>query len=415
VSRFWHRLSLLVVLVGGCGDDVLEYEGTAGQATPARLDAWVPAVPVRVDEVAALDFLVDTGAPVSMLDVDSFPDRDDGAHQVELQGFGLRFPAYPVLAFDVFAYEQAPEVALHGIIGGDLLRHFAVTIDYQVPRVWLEDAPDGLPAGVATGAVEAGVAIAAEVRGGGAALIPGACPGGCGTVELDATRFLVQVRIEDDATPRWMLVDTGATAVVLDAAVADALPDPDRPRLQGVTVGTAMGQVTAYYTRLARLEVGAAAEDHSVSALVLPDPGLFQGLSAEVGVEVVGLLGASFLRRFLTTIDYPAATLSLAPYRTTGHIDPDEFVRVGFTMTQRDAAWQVQDVYPGTDAAAQGLISGDTIAELDGTAIGGAPASRVAELLSGFGLGDQVPVGVNRDGALEVVLVTVEDLLPAYP
>lgn len=409
------RLSLLLALLAACGDDVLEYEGAAGQATAARLDAWVAAVPVRVDGAEARDFLVDTGAPVSMLDADSFPDRVEGATTVALDGFGLRIPGAPVLVFDVFAYEQPAEVALHGIIGGDLLRHFAVSIDYQNPRVWLEDAPDGLPAGVAGAAVEDVIAMPASVRGGGRALVPGDCPGGCGTVDLAATRFLVEVRLEDDDAPRWMLVDTGATAVVLDPAVAAALLDPDRPRLDGVTVGTAMGQVTAYYTRLARLEVGGAAASPSVAVLVLPDDSLFAGLSVEVGVEVAGLLGASFLRRFLTTIDYPAATLRLAPYRATGHIDPDEFVRVGFTMTQRDGTWQLQDVYPGTDAAAQGLTPGSTVAELDGTAITGATATEIAGLLSGFGLGDQVPVGVNRDGSIVVVPVTVEDLLPAYP
>lgn len=402
----------LVVLLAACGDDVLDYEGSPGQATAARLDAWVPAVPVSVDGAPVRDFLVDTGAPVSMLDVDSFPGRDQGVAWVALDGFGLRIPDHEVLVFDVFAYEQD---VLHGIIGGDLLRHFAVSVDYQQPRVWLEDTPAGLPAGVSPGAVDPGVTVPAAVRGGGAGQVPGECPGGCGTVDLHATRFLVEVRLEDDPEPRWMLVDTGATAVVLDPELATALPDPDRPRLDGVTVGTAMGQATAYYTRLARLEVGGAVEDHGVPVLVLPEVSLFEGLSAEVGVEVVGLLGASFLRRFLTTVDYPDATLTLAPYRATGHIDPDEFVRVGFTMTQRDATWQVQDVYPGTDAAAEGLIPGDTIAELDGTSIAGAPAAEVAGLLAGFGLGDEVPVGVNRAGAIEVVLVTVEDLLPAYP
>jgi predicted aspartyl protease len=403
----WCSRLALVALLAACGDDVLHYEGSPGQATAARLDAWVPAVPVSVDGAPVRDFLVDTGAPVSMLDVDSFPGRDQGVARVALDGFGLRIPDYPVLVFDVFAYEQAPAVALHGIIGGDLLRHFAVTVDYQQPRLWLEDAPAGLPAGVAAGAVEAGVAVPAEVRGGGVGRVPGDCPGGCGEVELAATRFLVEVRLEDDPAPRWMLVDTGATAVVLDPQLATSLPDPDRPRLDGVTVGTAMGQTTAYYTRLARLEIGGAVEDHGVPVLVLPDVDIFEGLSAEVGVEVVGLLGASFLRRFLTTIDYPAATLTLAPYRTTGHIDPDEFVRVGFTMTQRDAVWQIQDVYPGTDAAAEGLTPGDTIAELDGTSIAGAPAAEVAGLLAGFGLGDEVPVGVNRAGAIEVVFVPV--------
>jgi len=285
------------------------------------------------------------------------------------------------------------------------------------------------PAGADPGELAPTLAADVDVAGGGGALLPGDCPGGCGAVDLDATRVVVEATLEGRAEPVVLVLDTGASALVLRPSVVDGLGDPARPRLDGVTVGTANGAVTAYLTRVSSLAVDAVPDDAndaagaadalvetSVSTLVLPDEALFDGLSAEVGRRIDGLLGGSFLRAFAISIDYPGQTLRASRYLVRDHIDPNEFVRVGFTMVPDGQAWLVQDVHPGTDADAQGLVPGDEIVSVDGVAITGADADAVSALFTGFGLGDRVPLEVVRGagGAPVPLDVLVEDLLPNY-
>lgn len=407
-------LAAAVALAAGCGDDSLEYEGIPGQPVNARVDGWVPSVDVGIDDALPRNFLVDTGAPLSMLDTDSYSDYGDGRHAVALDGFGLTIESIEVAAFDVFAYEQDPATAYNGIVGGDVLRHFALTVDYKDPRVWLHDGlPGGVPDEVDTGGLEPADEILVEVAGGGTGIVPGDCPDGCGTIDIGATRVLVEVWLESQSEPVTLLVDTGASAVVLTEDVVAGLGDPGRPRLDGVTVGTANGTVTAYFTRVSSLRLGSA-EHTSASVLVLPDPELFGSLEDEVGKPVVGLVGGSFLRNFLVSIDYPAETVTLSRYASPTHLDSDEFVRVGFSLMSVDGDWVVEDVYPGTDAAGEGLLSGEVIASIDGQAIAGTSRATVSSLLGRFSLGEHVPVGVERGAGVDTLMIEVQDLLPAY-
>ncbi len=409
------RIHLVIFAMAlGCGDDSLfDYQGEAGQPVAARVAGWVPGVDVTIAGTGPHNFLVDTGAPLTMLDGDSFSSYDDGQYELEVGGFGLVFPDYPIVVFDVFSFAQEDDHRFAGIIGGDLLQQFTLSIDYRGERLWLDDAwAGGMPAGVASDAVATAATIDAPVMGGGVAIVPGNCPLGCGTRSLPATRVMVEVFLEDYPDPVWMLVDSGASAVVIDDALIAELA-PERPRLDGVTVGTAEGDVDGYFTRVWSLRLAGEVEETSVSALVLPGVNIFAGIGAEVGVPVRGLVGGSFLRNYLTTIDYPGDEMSLARYTNLDHVDANEFVRPGFTMGRYAGAWRVQDVYTGTAAAAAGIVSGDQVVAIDDTDISGLDASAVGALLASFALGEEVPVGVARGGGTEF-FIEVEDLLPTF-
>lgn len=388
----------------GCGGDDFGYTGEPGQAVPASIDAWVPSVEILVDGERAGTMLVDTGAPVTVLDSEAFA-LAPRTYRTDLEAFGLVFPDLLIGSFDVFP-DAAP---WDGIIGGELLRHFALTVDYRDELAWLEEAHQPT---AADGDASAEASAIIELRGGGVVGIPGDCAGGCGELEVGTTRALVLVRLEG-LEPAWFMVDTGASAVVLLPSVVAALGDVDRPRLDGVTINTSSGRVLGSYLRVGAVAIGDTRVT-SVSALVIPDEGFLDGLSAEVGVPVSGLIGGSFLREFRVSIDYPGRMLGLAEYRDRSHIDPDEFVGVGFKMAPQGTVWEVGDVYTGTDAFDEGLRPGDVLLELDGASLNGATRAGVDATLARFGLGDEVPVGVARGGGTETVLVAVEDLLPAY-
>ncbi len=395
-----------VTLVAACGgDDGLDYQGTAGQPMAASFDGWVASVAGSADGADG-NFLLDSGAPLTLLDNDHFTGLEDGAHDVDLVAGDLTFPSLPVLAFDVINYQQSRDPELDGLIGGDVLGAFAFSLDYAGQRVWL-DEQSRLPSGAEADALEDAVEVEADLAGGGVVGIPGAAR------EVGATRFLVEADIEELAEPVWVLIDTGASTVVVSAELMDQLPAEGRPRLDGVTVGTADGAKIAYYTRLASLRLGAG-ELTSVPVLVLPDDGIFQSLADEVDRPVVAVVGGSYLRWFLATLDYLDQRLVLRRYREPTHIDPDEFIGVGFEMEASANQWRVATVYPGTDAAAEGLEVGQVVYTLDGTEIGGLTAAEVDEVVAPFQLGDELPVGIERDGTMTEVLVRVEDLLPDF-
>jgi hypothetical protein len=399
-------LAALAALAACGGDDGLEYDGAAGLPTAASFAGWVPSVSADADGTAG-NLLLDSGAPLTLLDNDHFTALPDGEHAVDLSIGALAFPDLPVLAFDVINYPQNRQPPLDGLVGGDLLGAFAFSLDYAGGRVWLDDGDAALPAEADPGALADAIEVEADIAGGGVFGIPS------GAREVGATRFLVSATVEDLPEPIWVLVDTGASSVVMASEVMDLLTAEGRPRLDGITVGTAEGATTAYYTRVYRLALGAAAQD-SVPVLVLADDGIFTAVSDEVDREVRAVVGGSYLRWFLATLDYPGERLILHRYREPSHIDPDEFVGVGFDLAPDANQWRVSAVYPGTDAEAKGLVVGDVVYTLDGTSITGLARADIDQLVAGFALGDQLPVGIERAGEMTEVLVQVEDLLPEF-
>jgi S1-C subfamily serine protease len=147
---------------------------------------------------------------------------------------------------------------------------------------------------------------------------------------------------------------------------------------------------------------------------VLEDNELFESVSAEVGAPVVAILGGTYLRWFLTTMDFPRQSMTLRAYREPDHIDPAEFVAVGFTLEPRGGEWVIGRVIPGTDAEAEGLLAGQQVLTLDGTSTAGLGRAEVDALVAGFSLGEELPVGVLQGQEMVEVLVSVEDLLPEF-
>lgn len=405
-----------VAVTTGC-DAGLTIEGRLGEPIAAEIAGWVPSVQVAIDDDAPRRFLVDTGAPLTLLD-GAAVGRPGPDATVALSIGAVKISELRVPVFELFP-EGGDDNAYAGIIGGDLLSEVRLTVDYQVPTLWLRSAGDDavLPPAVDVTRVQAPVLLAAEVRGGGTGYVPATCRvAGC-KFEVAATRLLVGVLLEGETTPRRFLVDTGASLVVMRQAVIDALPNA-RPRLSGVTVGTATGVVTAYLTRVGAMTLTAAVPlrgptIHSVPVLVLPDESLFDAVRDEVGIEVDGLIGGSYLRNFLVTTDLEAGTLGLARYRDDSHVPSDEYVRLGFAIRADGQHWLVRDVYPGTSAAAQGLRVGDRLAAVAGTATDGLLRAEIDALLDGP-LGTPVEVTVATTPAPTTVTIVVEDLLPDY-
>jgi C-terminal processing protease CtpA/Prc len=132
-------------------------------------------------------------------------------------------------------------------------------------------------------------------------------------------------------------------------------------------------------------------------------------------VPVQVFLGGSFLRHFLTTIDYPERVVRFGRYDDPSHIPADEFVGVGFTLRRDGDDWVVFEVYPDHDAYRDGVRGGDVVEEIDGMPLTGQPGQVVDAALRRFALGQEVPMSISRLGTARDVRILVEDLLPSLP
>jgi S1-C subfamily serine protease len=143
---------------------------------------------------------------------------------------------------------------------------------------------------------------------------------------------------------------------------------------------------------------------------------LIDGLENELARPMDGLLGGSYLREFLVTIDYPHGTLQLQRYSPPVVIQ-DEFKRVGFELGTGTGmhAYAVAVVYPGTDAAARGIQMGDVVLSVDGQDLDNLDPISADESLDGMvGTSKQIGLGATTDPTLAntTVAVRVDDLIP---
>ena len=136
----------------------------------------------------------------------------------------------------------------------------------------------------------------------------------------------------------------------------------------------------------------------------------------EVHHSVDGLLGGSFLREFLVTIDYRRDSLQLRRYATRNHIT-DEFQCVGLRLGPGlgKHRFNVATVYPGTSAAGSGISVGDEVIPVESQPLDSLNEIFAAQLLCGtVGTYLRMSLGetVNPSLANAEVSVRVDELLP---
>ena len=298
--------ALLVALGLGCGGgsnnggSAAGAAGSGGQTVKGTLTNGVISVPVAVDGVAAMPFVVDTGAPLTLVDPNRFPSSgiNLGAGQMTtLDVGGLHLTNVEVIGASPCGVMMCSDGEPAGLLGGDVLIDFVVTIDYSPATVGFNVAApapaDGVTATTTTFALQ----------GGGSVAIPGTT----NSVTVPATRIALDVTIEGTSHP--FVLDTGSSQMVLRPTLYDSLVADGRP--QGTTnVSTVSGTTAQPTTHLRTVDVAGATQ---TNVAAVRSPLNLDTLSAEVGHNVDGLLGGSYLSHYVTTIDYAAQRLTLVP------------------------------------------------------------------------------------------------------
>lgn len=396
-----RRLLALGLALASCSSDRthrLAVTGAAGSPTAARRAANV-LYATATTAGGGGELLVDTGAPVTVLAPARFAVGAGPIAVDALAAFGLSIARVPALGVALFPDEPGLPA---GLLGGSLLCQFAVTLDYRARAVTLGASA---PAAMGGDGLAAPIALPFSLEGGGDAASAGT------RFHYPATRVPILVTVEGVASP--MVLDSGASYVVLRDARWRALAADGRARLDGVPIESANGTLGASLTRAKAISVGAGEDAQSLDAVPVLDIGddLLDGFAAEVGHPVDGLLGGAFLRAFRVTVDYPAGALRLARYSDGAPIDPDEFHQVGLTLDFAPAGaahrYVVGHVYVGTDAAAQGIAAGTTVVAVDGAPLDALPLDEAEQTL-------RAPAGTIKRLTLPTgdVSLRVDDLLP---
>ena len=404
--QVFSRIALWAcALALGCGEGGSSYEGQSGQPVEVRLFGDVPSVAASFGESRDVPLLIDVGSPLTVLSQRSFTDLFPGTFRGVLSTFALRFRDFHVaVERDLFG---APGVCAEGTPGGlvgmDLLRPFRLAVDHRAGRATLFDGPRPDP--MSQQGVEPAQELPFELRGGGSVNIGGQ------QRLVGATRVVVAATIEGVST--HAVVDSGASLTLLDGQLFGQLSS-DRPVACCTTLFLAeAGEKRVVLTRLARLGLGDV-QIEQVPAAVLPNGLLTSSLATETGRQIGAIIGGSALRLFASHLDFEERRWTLQRYTDATHVDPLEYVLPGFSVCKGAAAQQgfiVTEVYEQTDAAAQGVQSGEIVIALSGQDVRGLEVREFMDLLHQTDVGQKVSLTFRTDSGEVTRELMMEQLL----
>ena len=356
-------------------------------AIPAIMPSWTVVVPATVNGTEA-SFLLDTGAGPLALTPELA--KTLGKKTIATFAFaGHTFTDVTFIQHDLTLVSGLLGVTLSGNLGRQHLGDRVIAIDYKKATVYPLDAwTDDLDFGP-------------HVAGGFAA------------VDLTPAKnhiLVVMARFEGLTEDTAVIVDTGTNSALISETLFDELPieEDGRKVLKGSTAVAGGIGAESDIVRVRTCTVGGQVA-HRMWASVGSDS-YFKGVSFVIGVPVKAILGGAFLREFVAAIDYPGSKLRLAAYTDLGHVQ-NEFRAVGVEVIRQSEAFQIFNVFAGTDAEAKGIVAGDTVTSLDGAPAAAMTTEEITAHLRGEP-GTELSMTLEGKSGPYTVNVTREDLLP---
>jgi hypothetical protein len=407
--------------------------GNLGEPTTALIAGNLIFVKASMNMMAedpgSFGMLIDSGSPVVLIDPSLFnatPPTTTAKISTNVDLGLLDATGQPVVVIQNAPALQVSNAMMDalgfgGILGGDVMSKFSVQLDYSAPM--MEGFCLGCSASTdRTDVQRPGGVVPFTLKGGGHSPVTLGTdsqgnPINSPVVNIPPTRIPVTVTM--DGTDHPCIVDTGATEVSVRSTVFDQLTSDGRAKLEsGIAIMTIAGASNASLTRARTMTVGDSTVDNVPVMTIMsttPDQ-LLNGISNELGTQIDCLLGGSFLRNFLVTIDYPNGQLDLQSYVTPPI--PDEFRRVGITigLDVTGSHFVVSSVYPNSDAANKNINVNDQVISIDGTSLSNVGyVADADQLLDGMpGTSKMIMFGKTKDAALTnmTVSVLVDDLIP---
>ncbi len=341
-----------------------------------------PLINVMIGGKGPYQFVYDTGAPTSGIDAELYDEVGAGPYALEIAGQSIEQPLLPVVPT---AAVGIPGVS--GIIGGDVMESFAVTLDFERKRFWLEPARD--EAALLGCSHAQGAPVDVPYEHGYYLFVPGTMDGKSG----------------------WLLVDSGASLGGVPESVFDEIDAAaPRPALEGFYTPAAIGTFWSRLSTLGKIDVAGQSVEHLVIR-TLPD-GSISTSAANLDGPFLGLLPTDYLKHFLVTVDYPNQSLRLDRYTDLEPREPTRFFAAGIGLEKViDPPVHVAQLLPGSSAEEQGVLVGDEVTNILGHPIGTLSTyQRPWGLVAGDD-GASIPIEVDRAGQKLPFSLKAKDLL----
>lgn len=284
----------------------------AGPGAPVELPfregpGGLVLLPARVNGGGDYDFILDTGAPVSVLldgpgtealKLDTRGARKLGAEDnpaapigVITPGFSLEFGPvrFSNLTAVVIPRQSLPcparfdAVRFHGVIGADLFKRFVVEIDHDQKRVRLHE-PDRLPGSLTT-----------QLLAGTATELPLTFRGGHVYTDL-------KVNLPDVQVPVHVHVDTGKSSAL-------SLITASRPEIKAPPGGEI--QESCFVNGTTKSIRGQPVSVQMAGTVAREVPVTYEASDPVRLGNRQGAIGITLLKRYVTWIDYPGKRLVL--------------------------------------------------------------------------------------------------------
>ncbi|WP_428269506.1 aspartyl protease family protein [Haliangium sp.] len=229
---------------------------------------------------------------------------------------------------------EIEDVPFVGLVGFEVFKRFAVTIDYAGGALTLQ-RPETF-----------------EYRGDGAA------------IPFVFDHHTPQIEGVLDGRPGVFTVDTGSRGALtlLAPFVAEhGLLDAYAPTVEALTGWGVGGPVYSHLAHGRELVLGDMHIPDVAMDLFTGDRGAFAGTHA------AGNIGGGVLKRFTVTFDYSRQVMYLDKNQ---HFDaPDRHDQSGLWMSRTDAGFAIEAIVPGSAAERAGLAVGDHVVAVDGRAV----------------------------------------------
>ena len=345
------------------------------------------------------DFLVDTGASITVLDSGYAARRGlkvEGRIQVSGAGQsggasfarvdsivvpgpdgGVKLAAHNVAVLSVDPYlEPFFWRRCAGVLGYDFISRFVVTVDYDRERLVLEDPASFKYAGK-------GQAVALQMAGN----IP-----------------VAEIVLDDSLRGKFRLdVGSGSSIDLHSPFVADHDLIGRSTRTVQVMGGGFGGTFTSDLTRMHTAAIGPYSWEAPLVAMSHATQG---GLASR---DYAGNIGNQVLERFTVTFDYGRRTVWLEPGRRFS--EPDRFSLAGVQLAKQDGIVRALQVLPGSAAAAAGIEEGDEVRKLDGRPITEWTLDQVTTLFEDGKPGDKHTLEIARAGKKRKITLVLREIL----
>ncbi|KPL02430.1 MAG: hypothetical protein AMJ90_05835 [candidate division Zixibacteria bacterium SM23_73_2] len=375
-----------------------DYEFLSGKSfveIPFVLNSNHIHIPVVIGGAKALNFLLDSGASIPILDTQTAKDLGlEGVGKFEGRGVGeatqevnlitlqkirmddLVIDSITAATVDLKPLNKYEGMPLEGVLGYDIFSRFVVKIDYADQKLTLYE-PSTF-----------------EYKGEGESF----------SITLENNHPHIKAIINGQYEGNFV-IDCGARSslslhtpfVQKHDLLAKAGKKIDA--FSGIGIG---GKVKGKITRMKSIQMGSFRISAPVTALASSEKG---GFSSE---KIDGNIGGGILKRFTVIFDYPKKLMILEPNLNFDY--EDEFDMAGLWLTQENDTTRVDYVIKDSPAYRVGIKEGDLVLEINGQQTKDLLLRDIRRILMAGG-GTKVSLIIHSQGEEKRMDLTLEKLI----